>query len=181
MQGVHFRRVRGKRQQVRTGKRCLAYDWMYILCIDLQVQLAGGMRDGLRCLRRDVAFGGSDLFLQEGHLQAGRRNLAQISFSTNHVAEALAHSVSFLIYSIQPMVEGPCDKSLKRWHYAPESGTCIPFIYTGCAGNRYSCVCTCTSGGRSQPCVLYRDRHPVRRYVLLWLLAEVSRFCLGSR
>ena len=35
------------------------------------------------------------------------------------------------------MVEGPCDKSLKRWHYAPESGTCIPFIYTGCAGNRY--------------------------------------------
>ena len=35
------------------------------------------------------------------------------------------------------MVEGPCDKSLKRWYYAPESGTCIPFIYTGCAGNRY--------------------------------------------
>ena len=75
MQGVHFRRVRGKRQQVRTGKRCLAYDWMYVLCIDLQVQLAGGMRDGLRCLRRDVAFGGSDLFLQEGHLQAGRNSL----------------------------------------------------------------------------------------------------------
>ena len=38
---------------------------------------------------------------------------------------------------LQPMIEGPCDKSLKRWYYAPESGTCIPFIYTGCAGNRY--------------------------------------------
>ena len=96
MQGIHFWWVRGKRQQVRTGKQCLAQagniDWMYILCIDLQVQLAGGVRDGLRCLRRDVAFGGSDLFLQEGHLQAGkeqseggevaRRDLAQMIFNT---------------------------------------------------------------------------------------------------
>ena len=43
--------------------------------IGFQVQLTGGMRDGLRCLRRDVAFGRSDLFLEEGHLQAGKYNL----------------------------------------------------------------------------------------------------------
>ena len=97
MQGVHFWRVRGKRQQVRTGKRCLAYDWMYVLCIDLQVQLAGGMRDGLRCLRRDVAFGGSDFLLEEGHLQAGEINLRVHivllkCFQTNLATEALAYS-----------------------------------------------------------------------------------------
>eukprot|EP00094_Tigriopus_californicus_P005670 TCALIF_05465-PA protein Name:"Similar to Ppn Papilin (Drosophila melanogaster)" AED:0.16 eAED:0.17 QI:0/0/0/0.82/0.81/0.82/34/0/2463 len=35
----------------------------------------------------------------------------------------------------QEMDTGPCEDSLKRWFYSPERGTCMPFIYTGCAGN----------------------------------------------
>ena len=36
----------------------------------------------------------------------------------------------------QPPVEGPCVKEMKRWYYEPERGTCVPFIYRGCGGNR---------------------------------------------
>ena len=35
------------------------------------------------------------------------------------------------------MDEGPCDDTLKRWHYDHKRGTCVPFVYGGCAGNRY--------------------------------------------
>ena len=34
--------------------------------------------------------------------------------------------------------EGPCDETLKRWHYNEKRGTCVPFVYGGCAGNRYT-------------------------------------------
>ena len=37
--------------------------------------------------------------------------------------------------------EGSCDDGrndlLKRWHFNAKTGTCVPFIYVGCAGNRY--------------------------------------------
>ena len=36
--------------------------------------------------------------------------------------------------------EGSCDDGrndlLKRWHFNAKTGTCVPFIYVGCAGNR---------------------------------------------
>jgi hypothetical protein len=31
---------------------------------------------------------------------------------------------------------GPCDGDLKRWYFNNERRTCVPFIYSGCAGNR---------------------------------------------
>ena len=33
--------------------------------------------------------------------------------------------------------EGPCDETLQRWYFDIKSSTCRPFIYGGCAGNRY--------------------------------------------
>ena len=36
--------------------------------------------------------------------------------------------------------EGSCDDGrndlLKRWHFNSKTGSCVPFIYVGCAGNR---------------------------------------------
>ena len=37
----------------------------------------------------------------------------------------------------QPADAGACADALKRWHYAPDRGNCVPFIFTGCSGNRY--------------------------------------------
>jgi hypothetical protein len=34
------------------------------------------------------------------------------------------------------MDEGVCEDTLKRWYFDKERETCVPFIYTGCAGNR---------------------------------------------
>ncbi len=31
---------------------------------------------------------------------------------------------------------GPCSESMQRWHFSPEKGNCLAFVYTGCAGNR---------------------------------------------
>ena len=33
--------------------------------------------------------------------------------------------------------EGPCDETLQRWYFDIKSSTCRPFIFGGCAGNRY--------------------------------------------
>jgi hypothetical protein len=31
---------------------------------------------------------------------------------------------------------GPCEGDLKRWYFSTQRSTCVPFIYSGCAGNR---------------------------------------------
>ena len=39
-------------------------------------------------------------------------------------------------YCLLEVDEGPCDDTLKRWHYNAKTGNCVPFVYGGCAGNR---------------------------------------------
>ena len=66
----------------------------------------------------------------------------QCMFSNNFMIFFSGNNTEFSKKSIcnQAMDAGPCDESLKRWFYSPERGTCMPFIYTGCAGNRSGIV-----------------------------------------
>ena len=34
-----------------------------------------------------------------------------------------------------PMDAGPCRDAYNRWYFDPEQGTCVPFVFGGCAGN----------------------------------------------
>ena len=33
------------------------------------------------------------------------------------------------------MDAGPCRDAYNRWYFDPEQGTCVPFVFGGCAGN----------------------------------------------
>ncbi|PSN47564.1 hypothetical protein C0J52_19332 [Blattella germanica] len=59
-----------------------------------------------------------------------------------------------------PVDTGPCSgHSYKRWYYDDDRQTCIPFIYSGCAGNRnrfknfQSCLKFCAPDGSSMQIV----------------------------
>ncbi|XP_078685560.1 sushi, von Willebrand factor type A, EGF and pentraxin domain-containing protein 1-like [Branchiostoma floridae x Branchiostoma belcheri] len=54
-----------------------------------------------------------------------------------------------VVCSLPPAVPGNCSLGLARWTYHPDSGECLPFVYTGCGGNennflsRDQCLQTC--------------------------------------
>ncbi|XP_070694410.1 amyloid beta (A4) precursor protein b isoform X1 [Pempheris klunzingeri] len=46
---------------------------------------------------------------------------------------------------------GPCHAMLERWYFVPEKGSCVPFLFGGCGGNRNNfdseeyCLAVCSS------------------------------------
>ncbi|KAI8496736.1 Sushi, von Willebrand factor type A, EGF and pentraxin [Branchiostoma belcheri] len=54
-----------------------------------------------------------------------------------------------VVCSLPTAVPGNCSLGLARWTYHPDSGECLPFVYTGCGGNennflsRDQCLQTC--------------------------------------
>uniref|UniRef100_A0A665VFU8 Amyloid-beta A4 protein n=1 Tax=Echeneis naucrates TaxID=173247 RepID=A0A665VFU8_ECHNA len=51
---------------------------------------------------------------------------------------------------------GPCHDMLERWYFVPEKGSCAPFLFGGCGGNRNNfeseeyCLAVCRSSCKSQ-------------------------------
>ena len=53
-----------------------------------------------------------------------------LNYSGNNTDEAAKTICS------QPIDPGSCDKTFKRFAFAPEEGNCREFTYGGCGGNR---------------------------------------------
>uniref|UniRef100_A0A8C7LK89 Amyloid-beta A4 protein n=1 Tax=Oncorhynchus mykiss TaxID=8022 RepID=A0A8C7LK89_ONCMY len=53
---------------------------------------------------------------------------------------------------------GPCHAILERWYFVPEKGTCAPFLFGGCGGNRNNfdseeyCLSVCSTSVLSDCC-----------------------------
>ena len=51
---------------------------------------------------------------------------------------------------------GPCHAMLERWYFVPDKGSCAPFLFGGCGGNRNNfeseeyCLAVCSSSCKSQ-------------------------------
>lgn len=37
---------------------------------------------------------------------------------------------------LRPLRIGSCKGAIRRWHYNHVTNTCVPFIYSGCGGNK---------------------------------------------
>ncbi|VDP93701.1 unnamed protein product [Echinostoma caproni] len=104
------------------------------------------------------------------------------------------NSVFFEIYfselCLLPVDPGPCFGGIKSWAWDSNEGTCVPFLYGGCRGNRNrfhsrrSCERRCVVRLETPKTVersKYRNVHPNTRRLTLDRAAESSDFKGASR
>ncbi|XP_038104409.1 papilin isoform X3 [Culex quinquefasciatus] len=66
-----------------------------------------------------------------GGCKGNKNNYPTESSCNYHCKKPGVHKPSCTL----PVDEGRCDAKLARWHFARDGNKCVPFYYTGCAGN----------------------------------------------
>uniref|UniRef100_A0A8C5NC20 Amyloid-beta A4 protein n=1 Tax=Gouania willdenowi TaxID=441366 RepID=A0A8C5NC20_GOUWI len=86
--------------------------------------------------------------LNERYSEERNANIAMTTTTTT-TTESVEEVVRAVCWA--PADSGACHDMLERWYFAPEKGSCVPFLFGGCGGNRNNfdseeyCLAVCSS------------------------------------
>uniref|UniRef100_A0A8C5HGJ6 Amyloid-beta A4 protein n=1 Tax=Gouania willdenowi TaxID=441366 RepID=A0A8C5HGJ6_GOUWI len=91
--------------------------------------------------------------LNERYSEERNANIAMTTTTTT-TTESVEEVVRAVCWA--PADSGACHDMLERWYFAPEKGSCVPFLFGGCGGNRNNfdseeyCLAVCSSSCKSR-------------------------------